>query len=200
MRAAIAALGRIREARVRPEPGARCDLCSTPIEPDHRHVVETVARRLLCACRACALLFSSPGAGSGRYRAVPDRWVALEPFSGVLDALGVPVGVAFFFESSAAGRVLAFYPGPAGATESELPLEAWQELVAANPPLATLTPDVEALLVRATGGSFECYIVPIDACYELAGELRRTWRGFDGGAEARAALDGFFGRVRERAR
>ena len=30
-------------------------------------------------------------------------------------------------------------------------------------------------------------------------ELRRLWKGFDGGAEAHAALDAFFDRVRARA-
>ena len=59
-------------------------------------------------------------------------------------------------------------------------------------------PDVEALLVRgASGGRApECYLVPIDACYELVGRLRTTWRGFDGGAEAHDELTGFFDRVR----
>ncbi len=33
----------------------------------------------------------------------------------------------------------------------------------------------------------ECYIVPIDACYELVGHLRLLWRGFDGGSEANAS-------------
>jgi hypothetical protein len=46
----------------------------------------------------------------------------------------------------------------------------------------------------------ECYLVPIDVCYELVGELRRLWKGFDGGTEAHAALEAFFDRVRERAR
>jgi hypothetical protein len=42
--------------------------------------------------------------------------------------------------------------------------------------------------------------VPIDACYALVGELRRLWRGFDGGSQAHAALDRFFDRVRHEAR
>jgi hypothetical protein len=43
-------------------------------------------------------------------------------------------------------------------------------------------------------------VVPIDACYELVGHLRRLWRGFDGGTEANAKLDSFFDNVRARAR
>ena len=45
----------------------------------------------------------------------------------------------------------------------------------------------------------ECFIVPIDVCYELVGELRRVWRGFDGGSDAHDALRVFFDRVRSRA-
>jgi hypothetical protein len=126
--------------------------------------------------------------------------------------------VAFFFLNSALGRIAAFYPGPAGATESELPLDTWAEVVAANPALSSMQPDVEAFLVRArsglggrtqtsgrdgragAGGGTECYIVPIDACYELVGHLRLLWRGFDGGSEANRKLDEFFADVAARAR
>ena len=52
------------------------------------------------------------------------------------DALQIPVSVAFFFLNSTLERVAAFYPSPAGATESLLPLDTWDELVAANPELA----------------------------------------------------------------
>ena len=41
----------------------------------------------------------------------------------------------------------------------------------------------------------ECYIVPIDVCYELVGLLRQSWRGFDGGREAHEELDELFGRA-----
>jgi hypothetical protein len=91
-----------------------------------------------------------------------------------------------------------FYPGPAGATESDLPLESWDRIVAENPELSVLQPDVEALLVRRPGG--DCFVVPIDTCYELVGQLRTRWRGFDGGAEAHRLIDDFFARVRARSR
>ena len=48
------------------------------------------------------------------------------------------MSVAFFFFNSSLGRVAAFYPSPAGATESLLPLDAWDDLVASNSVLATL--------------------------------------------------------------
>ena len=203
---ALAVLQRLRESRPRPVPraGEHCELCTEPLAGrEHGHLVDLEARRLLCACRGCYLLFTLEGAGGGHYRAVPDRYLAL---SGVRlspaqwDALQIPVSVAFFFVNSALDRVAAFYPSPAGATESLLPLETWDELVAAHPALAALEPDVEALLVRTEGDVSACFLVPIDACYELVGHLRRLWRGFDGGREAHEALDGFFDRVRARAR
>ena len=51
---------------------------------------------------------------------------------------------------------------------------------------------------RSAGAA--CFVVPIDRCYELVGALRRVWRGFDGGQEARALLDGFFADVATRSR
>jgi hypothetical protein len=113
------------------------------------------------------------------------------------------VSVAFFFINSTLERVAAFYPSPAGATESLLSLDTWSDIAARNPTLATLEPDVEAFLVRTDprgSRAPECYLVPIDACYELVGQLRRLWKGFDGGTEAHAAMDSFFDTVRSRAK
>jgi hypothetical protein len=203
----LAVLQRIRESQPRdlPRPGEVCELCTEPIFDDHGHLVDLQARTLMCACRGCYLLFSSEGAGGTHFRSVPDRFLAFPDFElspEQWDNLQIPVSVAFFFVNSTLGRVAAFYPGPAGATESELPLDTWAEVTAANPGLGTLQADVEAFLVRSKTGraGVECYIVPIDACYELVGHLRRLWRGFDGGTEARARLDEFFDDVRTRAR
>lgn len=197
MTQALASLERIRRRRHAPPAGAeeRCDLCAEPVGPAHRHLVDVQARSLRCACRACALLFEHPGAGL-RYRLVPDRWAGPFRVGEALSAsLEIPVGVAFVMVSSATGEASAFYPGPAGATESMLPMGAWDELAASTPDLAGMQPDVEAALIA--GG--ECFIVPVDACYELVGLLRRTWRGFDGGEEAHQALDAFMEKVRARA-
>ena len=198
----LAVLRTIRENRSAAapvaRPGERCDLCTEPIDAEHGHVVDLQARNLMCACRGCHLLFTSDGAGGGHFRAVPDEyrvWPGAQLTAADWEALQIPVSVAFFFVNSSLGRIAAFYPGPAGATESELPLERWADLT------SVLVPDVQAVLVRVQpdrSGS-ECFIVPIDACYELVGELRKLWRGFDGGTEARQAIDDFFNRVRERA-
>lgn len=205
----LAVLGRIRDARAAgpgggdgDEPAGRCDLCGEALGADHGHVVDVAARSLLCACRGCRLLFDAPGAGGGHFRAVPDRWRRLPGVeaAGVLAGLAIPVGLAFFFHNSALDRVAAFYPGPAGATESELALETWEAIAGADPAVAALEPDVEAVVVRTgSAGPEACYLVPIDACYELVGHLRARWRGFDGGAEAHEAIDAFFERARAEA-
>jgi hypothetical protein len=185
----IAGLRRFLEARPRTPPGERCALCGVPVEAEHGHLVAVEARRLECACRACWLLFVPEGASAGRYRAVPRevrRLPAAVVGDAAWDAAQVPVGLAFFFRDAALGRAVALYPSPAGATECALPAEAWSELVAA------LRPDVEALLVDRRTAPAACFVVPIDACYALVGLVRRHWKGFDGGEEARRAIAGFF--------
>ena len=115
------------------------------------------------------------------------------------DAFQIPVRIAFFFHNSLIGRTVALYPGPAGATESMLDLHAWDDLRTANPVLEAIEPDVEALLVYGhRGGGFDCFIVPIDACYELTGAMRRHWKGFDGGEQAWSDVEAFFDRIRQR--
>lgn len=203
MTSALSALERIRKGPPAEDVVDRCEMCAQPIGPDgstgHSHVVDVGARMLLCTCRPCALLFDRPAAAGGRYRLVPDQWTTVEGFSVEHPAwagLSVPVGLVFVLRSSAAGGPVAFYPGPAGATESLLALDAWAGLEAEHPELAGMQEDVEAALVLAPQ---ECFVVPVDTCYELVGRLRQVWRGFDGGAEARRALDEFATRVRERA-
>jgi hypothetical protein len=193
-------LTRIRRTSVRPA-GERCEMCGEPLAEDrHSHVVDVSARTLMCTCRPCSLLFDYPDAAL-RYKAVPDRYHRLPPLPApIWDDLQIPVGVAFFFRNSALGRVVGVYPSPAGATESELPLGAWDAVLAAVPGVAELAADVEALLVRVTGSTVDTYRVPIDVCYELVGHLRRLWRGFDGGQDVRRRLDEFFAEVGGRCR
>ncbi len=198
-------LSRITANRRAPEPaGERCEMCSELIPDEHQHVVNVAGRQLMCVCRACYLLFTDSNADL-RYRSVPDRYLAFPDFA--LDrlaweALQIPVGVAFFFTNSALGRTVAFYPGPAGAAESELDLDAWNAISGADPRVDLLADDVEALLVRVPESEDarpQSYLVPIDTCYEFVGRLRMLWRGFDGGHEARAFIDSFFSQVAARA-
>jgi hypothetical protein len=189
----------------RPARGAteQCELCATEVSGNHSHVVNVESRSLMCVCRACYLLFTHEGAAGGKYKAVPERYLYLTGLvlsEAQWDRLQIPVGIAFFFFNTSLGRLLAFYPSPAGATESLLPLEIWGELVNGHSVLASLAADVEALLVYNVEkqADFECYVVPIDACYELVGRIRRRWKGFNGGEEAWSDIRDFFAKVRAR--
>jgi hypothetical protein len=176
-----------------------CEMCGAALAPAHQHLIEPASRRLLCCCDACAVLFS--GRQSARYRRVPRLIQSLPDFR-LTDAqweeLRLPINLAFFFRSSAAGRVVAVYPSPAGATESLLPLEAWHALEEENPLLRELEPDVEALLVNRVGPARDHYRIPIDECYKLVGLIRTNWRGLSGGAEVWEVIGRFFSSLKGR--
>jgi hypothetical protein len=181
----------------------RCDLCSEPVPPEHRHLLDVERRRLMCACRACSLLFDHRGAGGRRYRLVPDRCLEIVDLD--LDDAGwlglqIPVGMAFFFRSSAVGRVVAFYPGPMGATESLLDLAAWEGLAERNPVLSEMEDDVEALLVNRARAARQHWIVPVERCYRLVGLIRMRWKGFGGGQEVWEEIERFFQEIRAAAK
>jgi hypothetical protein len=185
-----------------PEVGDDCDVCGRPLEPHHRHIADLEQQRLLCACHACRILFDRTAVGGGHFRLVPERVQALPGF--VLDdadwaALRIPVDMAFFFSSTPAGRVVSLYPGPMGATESLLELDAWDDLVAANPVLRELEPDVEALLVHRAGGARDHFVVPIDRAYELVGTIRGSWKGLGGGNAVWRAIAAFFDQLSKEA-
>jgi len=207
--------GARRQDRAAEEAGTeRCEMCRTVVEDRHGHLVDLDQRSIVCACRACYLLFTHQGAAGGRYLAVPERIMhdPARPLTGAdWNELQIPVTTAFFFFNSALGRVVAGYPSPGGVTECELDLAAWDRLAAAYPLLGELAPDTEAIFVHGASpggrpsqtppdkGEWEIFLIPIDMCYSLVGELRLYWQGFDGGAEAHAALDAFLGDLRRRA-
>ena len=195
-------LSRFLQQRPSAPPGSVCDMCAEQVTEDHPHVVNLDGRRLMCTCRGCYLLFSAGGSGGGKYRQVPNTYSHDPEFTltpAQWDGLQIPVSMAFFFHNSALGEVVALYPSPAGATESTLPLDAWADIVKTNPRLAAALPDVEAVLVRKASAGFECFLVPIDVCYELVGRVRKLWKGFDGGQEMWSDLDKFFEEIGRRA-
>jgi len=176
----------------------RCELCSAEVVTNHPHLVEIGQHRLFCACDACALLFS--GRADAKYKRVPRRVRLILDFK-MTDAewegLLIPIDLAFFFRNSIDSRVSALYPSPAGATESMLSLEAWNDIESSNPALREVEDDVEALLVNRVGHAREArsaqyYVVPIDACYKLVGLIRLHWRGLSGGTEVWQEISKFF--------
>lgn len=185
-----------------------CDLCGEVIGPNHSHLFEPAERRVSCACDACAVLFSGD---AGKFRRVPRRIRALPQFDCPDDAwaaLKMPIDLAFFSrrvldsESPAASdepSVIALYPSPAGATEALPDPRAWRELVEANPEVAGLEPEVEALLVNRVGKSRQAFLCPIDECYRLVGLVRMHWRGLSGGANVWGEIERFFVELQARA-
>lgn len=181
-----------------------CELCNVAVRSEHSHLIEMPQRRLVCACDACALLFTNRS--DRRFRLVPREARRLVDFhltDAEWDGLLIPINLAFFVKAGES-RVSAFYPSPAGATESLLPLETWNRIAEANPRVGILEPDVEALLVNRVGharqtAAAEYYIAPIDACYRLVGLIRLHWHGLSGGEEVWREIGNFFAELRAQA-
>jgi hypothetical protein len=198
----FATLRRFATARSNPQPALeRCELCSIGLAPEHRHLLEAASHKIICACDACALRFEC--VLDGRYKLIPRDVRSLPGFR--LDdvqwaELALPIDLAFIVYSSPAKKRMALYPSPAGATESLLPLAAWDSLVAENPVLARMESDVEALLINRVGDRRVYYIAPIDVCFELVGLMRIHWRGLSGGDEVWREIDSFFAKQADRAR
>lgn len=199
----------LRRFARRPSTSEQCELCSCGLAAEHPHVLELAQRRLLCVCDACAILF--PG-GHAKYKRVPRTIRDMSDFrltDGQWDSLLIPIEMAFFYRSSTAGRVVAVYPSPAGATESLLPLGHWDEIVADNPALSKMEPDVEALVVNRLGAGTrqpafsdhrpEYYILPIDHCFRLVGLVRLHWKGLSGGMDVWNEIARFFAEVKLKA-
>jgi Family of unknown function (DUF5947) len=197
------AFGVLRQFARRPRNVEHCELCSVALAGEHPHLLEPVGRKLLCACDACALLFS--GKAGAKFKRVPRKVRFLTNFhmtEAQWDSLMIPINMAFFFRSSTEGRMVAMYPSPAGATESLLSLETWAEIVQENPELNAMEADVEALLVNRIGHSRgfsapEYYILPIDKCFKLVGLIRLHWKGFSGGTEVWQEIGRFFTELKD---
>lgn len=176
----------------------RCDICNTTLPDDHRHMLHLVDRRIVCTCEACWALYS----GNPEYRPTGKRVVWLDDLQcdeTTWASFQIPIGLAFFMHSTVTASVVAFYPSPAGATESELTLESWQSLVDANPVLEQLEPDAEALVVNRMSDPPQYAIVPIDQCYALVGLIKSRWEGISGGRAIETAVPEFFAALRARA-
>jgi hypothetical protein len=183
----------------------RCDLCDDPVRAGHRHLFEPATRGVSCVCLPCSVLFDRGRTGTGRYRLIPERRLRLAtdvPSDEAWAGLGIPVGIAFLVaaERRLGSGVVAAYPSPVGAIESPIPAGVWAEVVAAEPVLATLEPETEALLVNRARGARSAWLVPIDDCFRLVALVRTSWRGLGGGTAAWRGIAGFFDDLDRRAR
>jgi hypothetical protein len=169
----------------------RCDLCQTTVPGDHRHMLNLYERQIVCVCESCWALRS----GEPEFRPTGNRTLWLEDFElpeEVWAQFRIPIGLAFFMHSSVTNCVVALYPSPAGATESELHFETWDRLVRMNPVLTELEPDAEALIVNRMGDTPAYAIAPIDRCYMLVGLVKAAWEGISGGAGVDRAINAYF--------
>jgi hypothetical protein len=177
------------------EPEEACDLCFAALPSQHAHQFSPVARRVRCICYACERL------GGAGWQTVPRR-VKILPGLCFTDAqwedLRIPISLAFFSYSTPAGRIMALYPGPAGAAESLLPLDTWKDIASPNPMLLDMQADVEALLVNRVGSARDHFLVPVDECYRLVGLVRLHWRGLSGGSLVWGEISSFFDSLRRR--
>jgi uncharacterized protein DUF5947 len=176
----------------------RCDLCQTTVPSDHRHMLNLYERQIVCVCESCWALRS----GDTEFRPTGNRTVWLEGFKlpeELWAQFRIPIGLAFFMNSSVTNCIVALYPSPAGATESELHFETWDRLAGMNPVLRQLEPDAEALIVNRMSEPHAYAIAPIDRCYMLVGLVKTAWEGISGGSGVERAIDGYFEELRRRA-
>ncbi len=172
-----------------------CELCGAGLPSDHRHLIHLDERRLLCACETCWSVRS----GEPQFRPAGVRTEWLDGFELPDEAwasFGIPIGLAFFMRTGDPGRVVAFYPSPAGATESEIDDGSWARVRAMNPALERLEPDSEALIVNRMSEPHQHAIAPIDDCYKLVGMIKASWEGISGGTGPELAIAQFFAELR----
>ena len=181
-----------RAASLPAEDTERCDLCGLAVPAGHRHVVDLQQADLLCACRACALLFTREAAGRGHYRLVPETRSRLSGLSP--KELGVPVGLVFLVRH-ADGTVTANYPSPMGATRHDIDPALWTALQQRCPELADMAAEVQAVLLHTARGAEDHWLVPIDDCYRLVALIRQEWRVLSGGGTVWPAIREFFARL-----
>lgn len=200
---ALEGLERLRKFAERAPEVERCELCARALPDDHDHLLEPVGRALSCVCGPCVVLFG----GSGPRKRVPRRVRRLTDLrisDAQWDALRLPIDLAYFVRSSVRNAPVAYYPSPAGATESLLSLEAWRAMSHEQPILDRMEPDVEALLVNRVGvgrgvAAAEYFLAPIDQCYRLVGLIRSHWSGLSGGTQVWSTITAFFDGLRARA-
>ena len=110
--------------------------------------------------------------------------------------------MAFLHTSTSTDGVRAFYPSPAGATESMLTLEGWDAVWSQRTRCSGDARAGRGGVARSTVSAEPAITTshPIDRCFELVGLIRISWRGLSGGQEVWERIDTFFADLRAAAR
>ena len=144
------------------EAQEHCDLCSEPIPPEHRHLLDLETRELRCACRraACCSTARAPAAGTtpgprpaaaaGRLRARRRAW----------EELRIPVDMAFFFHRARGRARRRLLPGADGRDRVAARAARLGGDRGRQPRARGMEPDVEALLVNRARGARDSWLVP----------------------------------------
>ena len=156
-----------------------CELCAAPLRDNHDHLLDARARKAVCSCPACALLFSDVAETSQRYvrlqahvAALPEAALAEHD----LEALGVPVQLAVLCPSALHDALFMLYPSAAGAVEGRASFAAWSALVAQYIALEAVQVDRDAVIVDLRSGARPLLHVSLDIAYELLGLLQTQER------------------------
>ena len=152
--ASLRRLTRPSAGQSRPAPPAAgavevCDLCGKELDPDHRHLLHLTERQHPLRLRELRR------AARRRPRAAADRHAdrlarRLRPARRALGRRSRSrSGSPSSSTRARSGGIVALYPSPAGATESELDLDAWSRAAERRTRCSmSLEPDAEALIVN----------------------------------------------------
>lgn len=157
-----------------------CELCATPLQAAHDHLLDPQARGVFCACSACAVLFPDDASPTAkRYIRVRSR-VARLPSAALsehdLVALGAPVRLAVLCPSTLHDALFMLYPSAGGPIEARASLKTWRALAARQPELEAVQHDRDAVIADLRTPARAPLHVTLDVAYELLGTLRSADR------------------------
>lgn len=161
-----------------------CELCATPLSATHDHLLDPRARRAVCSCKACAMLFPDAPDSAQRYVRVQSPLAALleiELSERDLHALGVPVRLAVLCPSALHDALFMLYPSAAGPVEGRAAFSAWSALAGRHIALEAVRLDRDAVIVDLRAERSHLLHVSLDLAYELLGTLQTPdrMRAFD---------------------
>ena len=185
----VAARDRALRAPSRPaRRWARAASCAAaPSAAEHRHLVDIAERSLRCSC--VAVRAPVPAAGAALSRGA--RSLAARPgASRSTSAPGRRCRSRCGWRSSSVSRAAPAEPALGGVlsrarrrhrvdARRSTPGRSWPPRCRSRPPSSPTSRRCSSP-ATATAAS-TAMLVPVAACYELVGRVKRCWRGFDGG-------------------